>query len=93
VGFKIDEKSLPIQQEIVDFVSSERSVLADFALYTGGDFELLCTVSPDMLEAAQSACYLNVIGEVVDREVGTTLRCRNGENLTINRKGYLQLGN
>ncbi|WP_407282892.1 thiamine-phosphate kinase [Methanolobus sp. WCC1] len=93
VGFKIDEKSLPIQQEIVDFVSSESSVLADFALYTGGDFELLCTVSPDMLEAAQSACYLNVIGEVVDREVGTTLRCRNGENLTINRKGYLQLGN
>jgi thiamine-monophosphate kinase len=93
VGFIINEDSLPIQQEIADYITAERSKLTDFALYTGGDFELLCTISPDMLEMAQSVCYLNVIGEVVDREVGTILSCYSGENLTINRKGYLQLGN
>ncbi|MBP1908102.1 thiamine-phosphate kinase [Methanolobus bombayensis] len=93
VGFRIDEDSLPIQKEIEDHVTSESSELTDFALYTGGDFELLFTVSPDMLEVAQTACYLNVIGNVVDREVGTILRCHSGKNLTINRKGYLQLGN
>ncbi|WP_321429438.1 thiamine-phosphate kinase [uncultured Methanolobus sp.] len=93
VGFIIDENSLPMQEEIISHVTSGRSELTDFALYTGGDFELLFTVSPNMLEVAQSACYLNVIGNVVDRELGTTFRCHNGKNLTIYRKGYLQLGN
>lgn len=92
VGFRIEEDSLPIQAEISEFVTSDPDVLTEFALYTGGDFELLFTVSPDMLEAAQSVCYLNVIGEVVEQEVGTGIRCRNGQNLTIYRKGYLQLG-
>ncbi|MDG6242845.1 MAG: thiamine-phosphate kinase [Methanolobus sp.] len=92
VGFLIDEASLPIQQEISEFITSDPGSLTELALYTGGDFELLFTVSPSMLEAAQSACYLNVIGEVVSQEAGIVLTSRNGKILTINRKGYLQLG-
>ena len=92
VGFRIDEAALPIQPEVSEFVTSDEATLTEFALYTGGDFELLFTVSPEMLETAQSACYLNVIGDVVERELGTGITCRSGQNLTINRKGYLQLG-
>ncbi|SFM41868.1 thiamine-phosphate kinase [Methanolobus profundi] len=92
VGFRIDEDALPIQPEVSQYITSDETTLTELALYTGGDFELLFTVSPDMLEAAQSVCYLNVIGVVVERELGTGITCRNGQNLTINRKGYLQLG-
>ncbi|WP_094226821.1 thiamine-phosphate kinase [Methanolobus psychrotolerans] len=92
VGFRLEEDSLPIQAEISEFITSNPDILTEFALYTGGDFELLFTVSPNMLEIVQSACYLNVIGDVVGQEVGTSITCRNGQNLTINRKGYLQLG-
>ncbi|WP_340819210.1 thiamine-phosphate kinase [Methanolobus sp. WCC4] len=92
VGFRIDEASLPIQPEISEYITSDATTLTELALYTGGDFELLFTVAPDMLEAAQSACYLNVIGDVVEGELGTVIKCRSGQNLTINRKGYLQLG-
>ncbi len=92
VGFRIYEDSLPIQDEIPEFITSDPDSLTGLALYTGGDFELIFTVSPDMLEAAQSACYLNVIGEVVAQDVGNVIRCHDGENLTIYRKGYLQLG-
>ncbi|WMW22088.1 thiamine-phosphate kinase [Methanolobus mangrovi] len=92
VGFVIEEDALPIQAELSEFITYDTDILTEFALYTGGDFELLFTVSPEMLESAQSVCYLNVIGEVVGQEVGTVISCRNGQNLTINRKGYLQLG-
>ncbi len=92
VGFRIDEQALPIQPEVSQFVTSDSVDLTKLALYTGGDFELLFTVSPDKLKNAQSVCYLSVIGDVVEREAGTVISCRSGENLTINRKGYLQLG-
>jgi thiamine-monophosphate kinase len=92
VGFRIDEVSLPLQAEVSEFVSSDADTLTEFALYTGGDFELLFTISPDMLEIAQSVCYLNVIGDVIEQEVGTGIKRSNGEIIAINRKGYLQLG-
>lgn len=92
VGFQINEDSLPIQPEVSEFLGSNRDILTDYALYTGGDFELLFTVSSDMLEAVQTVCYLNVIGDVVDKEVGTGITRSSGESLAINRKGYLQLG-
>lgn len=92
VGFRIMEDALPIQSEIEEYITRDQDDLADFALYTGGDFELLFTVSPEMMDVVQSVCYLNVIGDVVEKEVGTGIRRRSGENLAIYRKGYLQLG-
>ena len=38
----------------------------ELVMSAGGDFELIFTVRPDGLEAAQKACTLTVIGEVVD---------------------------
>ncbi|MEZ5334637.1 MAG: thiamine-phosphate kinase [Methanolobus sp.] len=92
VGFQINEEALPIQPELCEYVTPDEDLQMDFALYTGGDFELLFTVSPEMLDEVQSVSYLNVIGDVVEQEVGTGIRRKSGENLTIYRKGYLQLG-
>ena len=91
VGFSIYEESLPVHDDIKDYVTGNPDELLNFALYTGGDFELLFTVSPEMLEEAQSACYLKVIGEVVEQVAGTNITRGDGRNLSINRKGYLQL--
>ncbi len=92
VGFTIHEHSLPIQPEVLEHITKNPNEILDMALYTGGDFELLFTVSPDLLNNAQNACNLTVIGEVVPHEEGINIVCHNGKNSTIYRKGYLQLG-
>jgi thiamine-monophosphate kinase len=92
VGFRIDAASLPLQAEISEYIPADPEAVMEFALYTGGDFELLFTVSPDRLGRAQSVCYLSVIGEIVQKESGNGVICHGGENLSIYRKGYLQLG-
>ncbi|WP_406659920.1 thiamine-phosphate kinase [Methanolobus sp. ZRKC3] len=91
VGFSIYEESIPVHDDIRNHVTDDPDELLNFAMYTGGDFELLFTVSPGMLEEAQSACYLTVIGDVVEQVVGTNITRGDGVNLSINRKGYLQL--
>jgi thiamine-monophosphate kinase len=91
VGFQINEESLPIQDEVRDYVTDDVDELLHFAMYTGGDFELLFTVSPDVLEKVQGVCNLNIIGTVVEPVVGTNIIRGDGTILSINRKGYLQL--
>ena len=49
VGFKIRENVLPILPEVKEFTSSPEELL-EFALYTGGDFELIFTVDPERLK-------------------------------------------
>ncbi|TGC10942.1 thiamine-phosphate kinase [Methanolobus halotolerans] len=92
VGFHICESMLPVCQDMKDYVTSEPEEQTDFALYTGGDFELLFTVSPEKLEEARNACDLSIIGEVVGKTAGIRIERNHGTNLSINRKGYLQLG-
>ncbi|MDW7730993.1 MAG: thiamine-phosphate kinase [Methanolobus sp.] len=92
VGFQIYESMLPIHEDIGNHVTSDPDEQMDFALYTGGDFELLFTVSPGRLEDARAACNLSIIGEVVEQTVGICIKRKEGTNLSINRKGYLQLG-
>nr|HPJ84545.1 thiamine-phosphate kinase [Methanothrix sp.] len=42
----------------------------DLALTAGGDFELVFTVSPDLMDRARQACDFTVIGKVLEeREI------------------------
>ncbi|WP_269848600.1 hypothetical protein [Methanosarcina horonobensis] len=43
------EDALPILQEVREFASGPEELL-EFALYTGGDFELVFTVDPKRLK-------------------------------------------
>ena len=92
VGFRIYESGLPVHEDIGRYVTSDPDEQTDFALYTGGDFELLFTVSPDKLDEANNACDLSIIGEVVEQTAGIRIERKEGTNLSIYRKGYLQLG-
>jgi len=90
VGFKIYENALPIMDEVRAFAGSEDDAL-ELALYTGGDFGLLFTVSSDMIEMARSACNFSVVGEVVEVGEGVMVKLVNGSIESVNRKGYEQL--
>ncbi len=92
VGFKIYEDALPITDEVRAFAGSADGAL-ELALYTGGDFGLLFTVRPDMIEAARSVCDLSEIGDVVGDGEGVMIVRMEGADMAIYRKGYLQLVN
>ena len=67
VGFRIYEDKLPLLPEVKRSLKGEE--LLEAALFVGGDFELLFTVTPDQLEKAREACTLTVIGEVIEKGV------------------------
>ncbi|MBN2110947.1 MAG: thiamine-phosphate kinase [Methanosarcinaceae archaeon] len=93
VGFQIYESMLPVHEDMGNYVTCDPDEQMDFALYTGGDFELLFTVPPDKLGEARSACNLSIIGEVVEQKAGIRIERKEGTNRSINRKGYQQLDN
>ena len=90
VGFKVYEGALPIADEVRAFAKSADDAL-ELALYTGGDFGLLFTVRPDMVEAARGVCDLSVIGNVVGKDDGVMVELASGSAECVNRKGYEQL--
>jgi thiamine-monophosphate kinase len=93
VGFHIYESKIPIHDDIREHVTTDPGELTDLALYTGGDFDLLFTASPDILDQIFPTFNLSIIGEVVEQSAGMRIERNDGTNSSINRKGYLQLGN
>ncbi|RNI13866.1 thiamine-phosphate kinase [Methanohalophilus sp. RSK] len=91
VGFVLREESLPIDRRVSEIASSKQEAL-EMALYSGGDFELLVTVSREMFEALQAESYLTVVGETVGIDAGINLIGKDRANFAINRKGYLHIG-
>jgi thiamine-monophosphate kinase len=69
VGFSVREKRIPFDP-LVRMVAGEEGEALDLALYAGGDFELVFTASPDLIEDAAKACDFTVIGTVLEeREI------------------------
>lgn len=64
-GFQVDLEKVPISWPLRDLAGFGAD-LQDLILYSGGDFELLFTVQPQMLSEAKRACDLTVIGFAVD---------------------------
>ena len=54
-------------------------------LRAGGDFELVFTMKPEMLEATKKACDLTVIGSVVEESIWMESR---DERRRLEPKGY-----
>jgi len=90
VGFRIREEALPILPEVREFASSPGELL-EFALYTGGDFELIFTVDPKRLKKVQNICNLTIIGECTKYETGIVLESPECRLTNIEQRGYLQL--
>jgi thiamine-monophosphate kinase len=65
VGFLVQEEALPLVAGLAETVGQEK--VLEMAMSAGGDFELVFTVRPEGLEAARKACWLTVIGEVVEK--------------------------
>lgn len=82
LGFRIYEDKLPALPGVKGLKSRD---LLDAAVFTGGDFELLFTVSEEKLESAKKACDFTVIGEVIERGV---LIERGGAVEELKAKGY-----
>lgn len=83
VGFVVREEALPIADGIEAMVGHKEAV--DLVLRAGGDFELVFTVKPDMLETASKACDLNVIGSVVEEGIWIESK---GKRQRLEPKGY-----
>ncbi|MGB9928971.1 MAG: thiamine-phosphate kinase [Methanosarcina sp.] len=90
VGFKIREDALPVLKEVRDFASNPDK-LRELCLYTGGDFELLLTISPLEIKKVQNICNLTVIGECTKYEAGIMLETSEEELRIIEQRGYQQL--
>lgn len=90
VGFKIRENTLPILPEVREFASGPEELL-EFALYTGGDFELIFTVDPKRLKKVQNICNLTIIGECTKYETGIMLESSEYRLTAIKQLGYQQL--
>jgi thiamine-monophosphate kinase len=56
IGFVVRDEALPIAEGIEEMVGHKEAV--NIVLRAGGDYELVFTVKPDMLEAAKKACDL-----------------------------------
>lgn len=83
VGFVVYEDKLPIIPGLEELVGREEAV--NIVMSAGGDFELVFTVRPEMLEAAKKACELTVIGEVEDEGIWMESQ---GKRRRIEPKGY-----
>lgn len=69
VGFEIEFSALPIHPDIKNYAGS-MDELERLVLYTGGEFELLMTMSTEAFEIARSAMDIKRIGRVTrGREV------------------------
>lgn len=83
VGFVVNEENLPIASGLVEMVGHEEALR--LVMSSGGDFELIFTLSPEGLNAAQRACDLTVIGKVVQEGIWME---KSGERRRIEAKGY-----
>ena len=65
VGFSVQEEKVPIDPLVAGVAEDEGDAL-DLALTAGGDFELVFTVSPDLVDRARGACDFAIIGKVLE---------------------------
>ena len=94
VSFVIDYDATPVYQGLKD---ADRRTIEDLALYYGGDFELLATVSPDRLadlleryrqaKGLEERHKLTVIGKVEARG-GNRLYSKKGGTVPLEDRGW-----
>lgn len=92
VGFEIDSSNLPIASELKDLKSQFSDMdMVELALYSGGDYELLVTVTPSMFEVAsksvmEEGCSLVPVGKVISSSENYVIA--NGKKESLSNEGY-----
>lgn len=81
-GMEIDFDLLPIAPEVKDEEEIER-----FALYTGGEFELLLTMSEENFDRAKEKTGIKRIGVVKEKKEGIKMR-KNEKLIELKDRGY-----
>ena len=85
-GFSINADSIPVHE-----MAKVRGNAVELALYYGGDYELVFTVSPDRFEDVKKAvegtgCRLTGIGTVIDEK--KIILVENGKERKMENRGY-----
>ncbi|MDD3021934.1 MAG: thiamine-phosphate kinase [Alphaproteobacteria bacterium] len=68
VGFLVQEDKIPIDPLVRELADS-RDDWMELAFHSGGDFGLIFTLKPDMLDLAKNACQFEVIGRVISNGI------------------------
>ncbi|HPJ29763.1 MAG TPA: thiamine-phosphate kinase [Methanothrix sp.] len=85
-GFLLFEDQIPVDP-LVAGVAKDQNDALQLALHSGGDFELVFTVSPDRIEDAAGACDLTVIGEVLKEKKKIVIESQ-GKIKRLEPRGY-----
>ena len=93
MGILIDQSLLPISKATLDAATYVASDAQAWALFGGEDYELLLTLNPKTVKAAQKALAklgtpLTVIGEVVPKKEGVRIKSLSGEMNRLEAKGW-----
>lgn len=87
VKFRVHWESIPVDDTVKRVADKTRTRVEDLVLYYGGDYELLFTIRPEMLEKVREAVgdAFTVIGKVDGDE---NVLIREGEVVTLEPRGY-----
>ncbi|MFH1102036.1 MAG: thiamine-phosphate kinase [Methanobacteriota archaeon] len=92
VGFEIQQEQLPVSSELTKLRNLEQKEIDKYVLHFGGDYELLCTLSPKNFERAVQAMKktgtpITAIGRVT-KEKKIYLVSPQGKRKILPDKGY-----
>jgi len=85
VGAEINLENLPITENARKIAEKLHLDMRDFALYGGGDYELLFTIPKRYLSKIKRNVEFNDIGQIVKTGV---VGLKNGKTLKIEQRGY-----
>jgi thiamine-monophosphate kinase len=88
VGFEIEENLMPRSIELSHFAQSLNQDAKDWFLSGGEDYELLATLSPDLVEKHGLPSGFTIIGRVTTAEGGIQLVSRDGRKSRIEALGF-----
>jgi len=91
VGMRIYESQIPLSAELEQAAILLKKSAVDYALYGGEDYQLVCTMDPQVFTALDQAALgvsLTVVGEVIDQSQGVSLVDRAGHVSPLEAKGY-----
>ncbi len=89
VGAIFWEEKIPISLACKEVAKEVGMSPQEWALYGGEDYELLFTVSRDKREKIKEPGFSSyLIGEIIEKEKGVSLKKESGEKIPLEDKGY-----
>jgi thiamine-monophosphate kinase len=87
IHFLVDWNAIPIRPDVTRIAAAAGGSTEDMVLHFGGDYELLFTIRPDMLDAVKDALGdgFSVIGRAEGSE---NVLMRDGQVSSLESRGY-----